>query len=352
MKKLFSEKLERWYEENKRALPWRSTTDPYKIWLSEIILQQTRVVQGLPYYEAFVKKYPRINNLAAAPQDEVLRLWQGLGYYSRARNLHACAKEVVEKYAGKFPDSYQQLLTLRGVGSYTAAAIASFAFNEPVAVVDGNVFRVLARVFGIEHDIATTKGKKFFFEKANELISKTKPGLFNQALMEFGALQCTPKNPACTTCTFSKSCIARAQNMQHLLPVKADKKAIKKRYFNYLLIENGNKMLMRKRNPGDIWQGLYDFLLIETPKATSLAKLKKRHKELNGIDALLISGIYKHVLSHQQLFARFIRAKVKSTRLKTLEKEFALKAYSIKQIEQLPKPILVNRYLKDAGLLP
>lgn len=352
MRIFFSEKLVGWYEGSKRQLPWRNTTDPYKIWLSEIILQQTRVVQGLPYYLAFADRYATIKELAAAPQDEILRLWQGLGYYSRARNLHACAKEIVDKYAGKFPETYHELLKLPGIGSYTAAAIASFAFNEPVAVVDGNVFRVLARVFGIEQDIRTSKGKKFFFERANDLISKTEPGLFNQALMEFGALHCTPKNPACATCPFSKSCIARARQIQHLLPVKSDKKSIRKRHFNYVLIKKGNRILMKKRQPGDIWQGLYDFLLIETPRAIVFEKLKTKHKALTGVETLSVSKVYKHVLSHQQLFARFILAKIRAGRLNTLEKEFELKAYSGKQIEQLPKPVLVNRYLKDAGLLP
>jgi len=216
----FSARLVEWYLQNKRELPWRTTKDPYKIWLSEIILQQTRVAQGLPYYLKFIEKYPNVRALANADEQEVLRLWQGLGYYSRARNLHAAAKYVANELGGNFPDSYQKLKQLKGVGDYTAAAIASFAYQEKVAVVDGNVYRVLARLFGIEIDINSNEGKKTFSKLANELITQYQPDLHNQAMMEFGALHCTPANPNCMFCPFTTECEARLTQRQSVLPIK------------------------------------------------------------------------------------------------------------------------------------
>src|SRR6185369_7763226 len=220
-KDFFSSMIIDWYHANHRNLPWRATIDPYKIWLSEVMLQQTRVAQGLPYYERFVCSFPTVFDLAMATEQNVLRLWQGLGYYSRARNLHRCAKEVVEKFNGHFPNSFNELSKLPGIGDYTAAAIASIAFRQPVAVVDGNVYRVLARVFGIEKDITSGEGKKHFFSFANELINKERPDLFNQAVMEFGALHCVPKKPKCGECIFSKSCEANQRNLQAVLPIKS-----------------------------------------------------------------------------------------------------------------------------------
>src|SRR5690349_7153792 len=225
----FSEKVVKWYEKNKRDLPWRETRDPYKIWLSEIILQQTRVSQGMPYYLRFIEKFPTVAALASASEQEVLRLWQGLGYYTRARNLHKCAKKVATDYKSVFPYSFDELKKLPGIGDYTAAAIASIAYQEPVAVVDGNVFRVLSRVFGIETEINSPKGKKDFTQLANELISKKHPEKHNQAMMEFGALYCTPKNPSCTDCVFSSQCFAFKKNLQLVLPVKTKNKAARKR---------------------------------------------------------------------------------------------------------------------------
>jgi len=346
-KAAFARLLMDWYDRHKRDLPWRHTRDPYKIWLSEIILQQTRVAQGLPYYLAFAKQYATIKKLAIAPQDEVLRLWQGLGYYSRARNLHACAKKVVDEYNGEFPDIYEELLKLPGVGTYTAAAIASFAFDEPVAVLDGNVFRVLARVFGIEHDIASPAGKKFFFEKANELISKEKPGVFNQSVMEFGALQCTPVNPACTSCPLARMCVANAQNLQTQLPVKLKRTKVRTRYLYYFVIRKGEQLFLRKRESGDIWNGLYDFALQEESKSLSAQLLSKKYF-LKSKDQ--ISKEYKHILSHQKLVVRFIEAEKMAT-LKKNRKASGLKLYSKKQVEQLPKPVLISRYLQDVGYL-
>jgi A/G-specific adenine glycosylase len=351
-KRLFSKKIIDWYEQNKRILPWRTTKDPYKIWLSEIILQQTRIAQGLPYYQTFIKNFPNVKSLAAAKPDKVLRLWQGLGYYSRARNLHACAKQVVKNLNGNFPPSFEELKKLPGIGDYTAAAIASISFSEPVAVVDGNVFRVLARVFGIDKDITSSEGKKYFFKIANELIPTDTPDIFNQAVMEFGALHCTPQNPKCEGCPFERSCVANAKGLQKLLPVKTPKQKIRKRYFNYLVITHRGKLLMRKRSAGDIWNGLYDFHLVETKKNTKPVMLLKQEKKFNKLVIEDESMLYKHILSHQLLITRFIRCSVKSpVGLKILMNEHSLKFYSIAQVEKLPKPILVNRFLKDSGYL-
>lgn len=351
-KKLFSKKIISWYEENKRSLPWRENRDPYKIWLSEIILQQTRIAQGLPYYLKFVDNFPDVKSLAQTPEDKVLRLWQGLGYYSRARNLHACAKQIESELGGQFPTSFQELKKLPGIGDYTAAAIASIAFREPVAVVDGNVFRVLSRVFGIDKDIASSSGKAFFFSKANSLIPADRPDVFNQAVMEFGALHCTPQNPKCDTCTFAKSCIARLREMQTMLPVKSAKQRVRKRYFYYLVINHRGKLLMRKRKPGDIWNGLYDFMLLETRRPTKAEKLWKEEISLKNTPVTKVSGIYKHILTHQQLITRFIQITIASTEsLKPLMKSEELKFYTMSQVEHLPKPILINRFLKESGFL-
>ncbi|MCE7862298.1 MAG: A/G-specific adenine glycosylase [Bacteroidetes bacterium CHB5] len=347
-KSVFANRIIDWYDRNKRDLPWRHTRDPYQIWLSEIILQQTRVAQGLPYYRAFVKQYPSVKKLAAAPTDEVLRLWQGLGYYTRARNLHVCAKKVVAEFHGKFPGSYKELLTLPGVGSYTAAAIASIAFNEPVAVVDGNVFRVLARVFGITENIGSVKGKKSFFEKANELIQSETPGIFNQAVMEFGALQCTPVNPACTHCTLARICVAKAQNLQTQLPVKQTRSNVRVRYLYYIVIRKGNSLFLRLRKPGDIWNGLYDFYLLEESRLVTAPQLLKKYSLKNAI--VRVSKEYKHVLSHQKLVVRFIEADRNLIGQKQVEAA-GLQLYSKKQVEQLPKPVLILRYLQDEGYL-
>ncbi|MHC2993664.1 adenine glycosylase, partial [Pontibacter sp. HJ8] len=260
----FSDTLIAWYQRHKRALPWRETTDPYLIWLSEVILQQTRVKQGLPYYRSFADAYPTVQHLAAAPEDEVLRLWQGLGYYSRARNMHHTARQIVEEYGGVFPDNYETLLKLRGVGSYTAAAIASFAFREQVAVLDGNVFRVLARVFGLSDDIAVPASRKVFQQLANKLIPSDTPDIFNQAVMEFGAIQCTPVMPDCLFCPLQQSCFAFTHGLVQELPVKSKAKAARPRFFHYIVFELEGKYYLRKRLSGDIWEGLYDFYLYES----------------------------------------------------------------------------------------
>ena len=259
----FAETLLNWYQRHKRNLPWRETTDAYAIWLSEVILQQTRVAQGLPYYLKFIEAYPTVQYLAAAPEDEVLRLWQGLGYYSRARNMHFTAKQVVQEYNGQFPSSYHELQKLKGVGSYTAAAVASFAFKEKVAVLDGNVFRVLSRVFGISDDIAAPASRKVFQQLADSLIPEQAPDTFNQAIMEFGAIQCTPVMPDCMFCPLQTSCFAFNRGLVQELPVKSKAKAVRPRFFHYLVFEWQGSYFMRKRLAGDIWQGLYDFYLYE-----------------------------------------------------------------------------------------
>lgn len=347
----FSKKIISWYSENKRSLPWRDTRDPYKIWLSEIILQQTRVAQGLPYYLRFVETFPSVNHLAVAAEQNVLRLWQGLGYYSRARNLHRCAKEIVDHHRGQFPRTFHELQSLPGIGQYTAAAIVSFAFREPVAVVDGNVFRVLSRVFGWYKDIASPEGKKFFFEKANELIAKDEPDQFNQAIMEFGATHCTPKNPKCDECVFAKHCVANINNLQSSLPVKSKKTKITQRYFYYLILHNKNKIAMRERATKDIWKGLYDFPLIEEKKKGKpevvLAKSAWKKFSLSEI-----YGPVKHILSHQRLMISFLVIKPNKKRRSDLAPdEHPLKFYTETEVAHLPKPIVVTRFLEEYGFL-
>jgi A/G-specific adenine glycosylase len=353
----FSKKIIGWYQENHRDLPWRNTQDAYKIWLSEIILQQTRVAQGLPYYEKFILQFPDVNSLAKAKERDVLRLWQGLGYYTRARNLHKCAREVVRKFNGRFPQTFGELKQLPGIGDYTAAAIASFAFNERVAVVDGNVFRVLSRVFGVDKNIASSEGKIFFTSLANQLISEDEPAMHNQAVMEFGALHCLPQNPHCEDCVFKKNCVAFQQDLQHVLPVKIKKQKITKRFFYYFLVRSGNKILMTERTGKGIWKGLYDFPLHEEKSMMSAEKILKkffpRENHIETSSGNTISEEYKHVLSHQIIRARFIQIDWPS--LKTLPLTLShldARWHSLKQVGKLPKPVLIARYLADRSILP
>ena len=342
----FSLKLVEWYEQNHRKLPWRETKDPYKIWLSEIILQQTRVVQGLPYYLKFVERFPTVNDLAIAKEQEILRLWQGLGYYTRARNLHKCAKVVMSDYQGKFPTTFLELLTLPGIGEYTAAAISSIAFHEPVAVIDGNVYRVLSRIFGIDKNISLPDGKSFFKVLANSLVHSPRPDFYNQALMEFGALHCTPKQPNCEQCVFKDSCIAKKSGLQLSLPVKSKPKKSRNRYITYFVLANKKGIAMKKRNGVDIWRGLYDFLEFEAKRSKSYEKILADpdvKKILGKKSPSLLSKQYKHVLSHQNIYARFIVVEDSST----IPKDSGLRFYSKKQINDLPKPILIHRFLLD-----
>ena len=345
-KRYFSDKIVKWYLENRRPLPWRDTTDPYRIWLSEIILQQTRVAQGLPYYQRFTTSFPTIHDLARASEQEVLRMWQGLGYYTRARNLHKCANAIVSSYAGNFPQTSTELRQLPGIGEYTAAAIASFAFGESVAVVDGNVFRILARIFGIDTPINSPDGKKKFRELANELIDKH-PALHNQATMEFGATHCTPVSPRCEDCPFSKLCVAFNNKLQNVLPAKIAAKRTRKRYFFYVVVEKDSSLLMRKRETKDIWQGLFDFALIEKSrpvKPENLIEDPEHQAWFQETDAVAISRKYIHVLTHQTIHCRFVHLKAKSG-FKPLAN--GLTFYSPAEIAQLPKPVLITRYLEE-----
>lgn len=341
----FSFHIISWYRSNPRDLPWRGTQDPYKIWLSEIILQQTRVAQGLPYYYAFVESYPTVKDLALAPESEVLRLWQGLGYYSRARNLHACAQYIWRELGGQFPGSYSELLKLKGVGSYTAAAISSFAFGEAQAVVDGNVFRVLARYFGIETDIATGKAKKEFEALANQLIPRDNPAEFNQAMMDFGARQCIPKNPDCAACPVQGSCFAFRHGLVGQLPVKINKVKVKERNLHYYVIRCGEDWVWKKRSAGDIWEGLHDFPSMEQTsdalETISKAKPKPYPKK------------YRHILSHQKLNASFSEIELPAEKRPELSQWCENEGYLLvaeKEIEYLAKPKLIVNFLNDQGI--
>ena len=352
--KHFASTLLDWYEQNKRDLPWRNTTEPYIIWLSEVILQQTRVAQGLPYFKKFLENFPKVEDLAHAPSDEVMRLWQGLGYYSRARNLHQCAKDIVEAHNGKFPNNYNSLIKLKGVGSYTAAAIASFAFNEPVAVVDGNVFRVLARYFGISTDIASNSGKKEFEKIANECIPNENPAAFNQAIMEFGSLQCTPKNPNCEDCPLNKTCFAFKNELTFQLPVKINKVKVKQRYFTYFYIICGEEVVVNLRGAGDIWQGLYDFPLFENIQKPLLeldeASLFQSLTQFDPEIYFDSQTTFKHILTHQRIFANFatllIHAKHRNKLQEWVEK-FNFELIHQEKLDSLGKPRLILKFLND-----
>lgn len=346
-KRYFSDKIVKWYLENRRPLPWRDTKDAYRIWLSEVILQQTRVAQGLPYYQQFINTYPTIGDLASATEQQVLRLWQGLGYYTRARNLHKCAKVVVDQHQGKFPATSTQLLSLPGIGDYTAAAIASFCYDEPIAVLDGNVFRILARIFGIDTPINSPAGKKAFTQLANELISKQQPALHNQAAMEFGAIFCTPVNPRCEECPFKSSCVAFNHQLIGDLPVKIAAKRSRARYFFYLVVEKDNALLMRRRGSKDIWQGLFDFVLIEKSipvKAESLMRDREHSKWFQKVDKVTVSKKYVHILTHQTIHCHFIHLKAKPSFDIAQD---GLTFYSHRQIARLPKPALITRFLAE-----
>lgn len=309
--RIFRKILAEWYAANKRDLPWRHTRDPYLIWISEIILQQTQVAQGLDYYRRFVARFPDVRSLAAAPPDDVLKLWQGLGYYSRARNLHASAKVVVERFGGRFPSTHADVLALKGVGEYTAAAVCSFAFGQPYATVDGNVYRVLARYFGIDEPIDTTAGKKRFAALAQTLLDPAHPGLHNQALMEFGALQCTPAAPRCGECPLADGCAALAADAVDSLPRKQGKTRVRDRYFNYIFAEFDGKTYLHRRSADDIWRGLYEFPLLETSDLCPIELLLASDalRESIGKQEFTlekITPVRKHVLSHQRIFARCV----------------------------------------------
>lgn len=305
-----------WYDRHHRDLPWRQTTDPYKIWISEIILQQTRVAQGLEYYYRFTERFPDVRTLADAPEDEVLRYWQGLGYYSRARNIHAAAKDVMARFNGEFPNTYEGVRSLKGVGDYTAAAIVSFAYGMAHAAVDGNVYRWLSRLLNMDLPIDSGAGKKYFAELAQSLLPPERAAVFNQATMEFGALQCVPKSPDCTVCPFAERCLALGSGTVDVLPVKKGKTEVKSRWFNYLVIKNKDRVLLGQRTGNDIWRNLYEYPLIETDQEVDF-------EELHGSEAFkaLFDGVNKvelgqrivmpkHVLSHRIIYATFYEFEV------------------------------------------
>jgi A/G-specific adenine glycosylase len=344
----FSDTLIAWYKLNKRDLPWRDTKDPYKIWLSEIILQQTQVIQGLSYYTKFTEKYPTVKHLAKAPEDDVMKMWQGLGYYSRARNLHESAKLIVSKHKGLFPTSYEDIRALKGVGDYTAAAIASISYGLPYAVVDGNVYRVLSRVFGIGIPIDSSKGKKYFQQLANELLHKKDPATFNQAVMEFGARWCRPVSPDCGNCVLNSVCVGFSKGKVDQLPVKEKKQKIKNRYFHYFIFRYKNHVYIQKRQKNDIWKGLYQFYLVEGQKKEKVATILK-HKDLSTISSYTIRKVsqeYKHILSHQHLYAVFYHAELKNELKGNL-----LKKVNLNQLSKYAFPKLIENHLREFELL-
>lgn len=296
----FQTSLVRWYEKKKRKLPWRETNDPYLIWLSEIILQQTRVDQGLPYYLKFKAAFPTIHHLANADEMEVLNLWKGLGYYSRARNLHGTAKIIADQHQGNFPSTYDEIIKLKGIGSYTAAAISSFSFGEARAVLDGNVFRVLSRLFDLRTPIDSSLGKKQFQVLADELLAVRNPAQYNQAIMEFGAIQCVPVNPKCDQCPLDFMCEARSKNSVKQLPVKIGKTKITKKFFVFQIIKNEAKVLLEKRTDSGIWKNMFQFPLIEFQNA------EEKTAFIQNSNFEFISAELKHVLSHQHLYCHFV----------------------------------------------
>lgn len=307
-KSYFTKRLMDWHEtENNRSLPWKEEKDPYKIWLSEIILQQTRSEQGLPYYLGFTKTYPAIQDIAAAPDEDVFRLWQGLGYYNRCKNMLATARYIVSELNGKFPDTYDELLALKGVGPYTAAAIGSFAFGLPTAVVDGNVYRVLSRYFGIEISSDSNEGKKLFHTLANELLDKSQSAAYNQAIMDHGATVCTPQAPKCHECPVQEKCVAYKQGLVSLLPVRSKRPVVKKRYFNYILLRSGDEVWITRRDGKDIWQNLHELFLYESeqslPKQELLQALQE-HSLFNS-NELEYEGVLTQRLTHQLIEIKF-----------------------------------------------
>lgn len=305
----FAPTIINWYQSNKRDLPWRHTKDPYKIWISEIILQQTRVNQGLKYYLKFINHFPKVADMAKASEDDILKLWQGLGYYSRARNLHATAKIIHEKYNDRFPDNYKELLELKGVGPYTAAAIASFAYNEAQAVVDGNVYRLLSRYYGIQTPINSTEGQKEFANLAKTLLDKKQAATYNQAIMEFGALQCKIKQVDCESCPLKNSCKTYQLNWQDVLPIKIKKTKIRNRYFDYFIISHNKEYQLQQRVNNDIWNKLYEFPLLEndtiTDEKTIINSNWWKENIPEGSQLNFIKTAKKHKLSHQHIHARF-----------------------------------------------
>lgn len=304
----FAKKLLAWHRNIHRPMPWKGEKNPYLIWLSEIILQQTRVEQGLAYYLKFKNHFPDVKSLANASENEVLKHWQGLGYNTRARNLHAAAKHIANELDGKFPSDYEGIRNLKGVGDYTAAAIASFAFDLPYPVVDANVFRILSRVFGIDTPIDSTKGKQQFKELAEQLFPRKYPAKYNQAIMDFGAVQCVPKNPDCDVCPLNADCFARKNGVVEKLPVKAKKAARRERFFHYFVIRDGKFTYLKKREGKDIWQGMFEFPMVEGTRAfkrSELLKSKEVTALLGKVKEMEIKAVLQQTLTHQKINAMF-----------------------------------------------
>ncbi|HOA08837.1 MAG TPA: A/G-specific adenine glycosylase [Tenuifilaceae bacterium] len=343
----FSALLLEWFSVHHRDLPWRNTSDPYHIWVSEVILQQTRVNQGTEYYQRFIHIFPDIPALAEAPLDAVMKAWQGLGYYTRARNLHAGAKQVMSEFGGKLPTSYSELLRIAGLGPYSAAAVASFAFNEAVPAVDGNVYRILARVFGVFTPVNSSQARREFFNLAGELIDRNRPAEFNQAIIDLGALVCTPRRPSCSACPFSDYCYAYLNNLTGLLPLKNRKNPPRSRYFTYLMINFNGTTFIRKREGNDIWHSLYEFPLIETPEQLDTTQLVETEawKELMGdssAEIIHVSDPIKHQLSHITLHARFIIVQMRNP---TYALRTGYRNISIGNLQELSVPRLIDSYM-------
>lgn len=340
-----NKELLEWYDGVKRNLPWRNTKDPYKVWVSEIILQQTRVNQGLPYYEQFVAAFPVVEDLANAAEDDVLKLWEGLGYYSRARNLHFTAKHISSRLNGVFPKTYKGLLQLKGVGPYTAAAIGSICFGLPVAAVDGNVYRVLSRYFGITDSIDETATKKEIAALANKVLATQQSGNHNQAVMELGATVCSPVNPNCKGCPLKINCQSFAESLQNELPVRTKKIKVKSRFFYYRVLVCNGEVLISKRGAGDIWQGLYEFPLIEKDARLDEIEMVELLKLGSTNIVLNVSPEFKHVLSHQRIFAKFIL--IKSGNFEGTD----FMKVAISELKNFAFPRLINRYLETQSLV-
>lgn len=345
MEKEFARLLIEWYHEHKRDLPWRNTNDPYLIWISEIILQQTRVAQGYAYYQRFIERFPNLESLAASEENEVLKYWQGLGYYSRARNIHQAAISV----NGVFPVKYEDILKLKGIGTYTAAAICSFAYNQPHAVVDGNVYRVLSRFFGINEPIDSGKGKKIFASLAHDLLDKIQPALYNQAIMDFGALQCTPLSPDCTVCPFKNRCFAFNHNMVSSLPIKQNKTKTSERFFYYLLIRDNGNIYLNKRTENDIWKNLYELPLIESNTALAVDDFIRKQefasifKENSVVNVRLLNKT-KHVLSHRIIYADFYELDAQDIKMDFLSKYTRL---NMADLELYPVSRLMHNFFEN-----
>jgi len=346
----FTREIYSWYVTNKRNLPWRKTSDPYKIWISEIILQQTRVAQGTNYYIRFIEEFPNVFELANASEDRVLKMWQGLGYYTRARNLHFTAKFIVNNFKGVFPNDFKTILSLKGIGNYTASAIASIAFDLPHAAVDGNIYRVISRYFGVSTPVDSEKGRAEIQKIATDLMPENNTGFHNQAFMEFGALLCTPKSPDCSLCSLNESCYAANYNLTNQIPVKSKKIKQSTRYFYYYIIENENSILLEKRTNKDIWRNLHQFPLFESEKElsdTEIFSLKIPVPIKNKTNFKSVSSTFKHILTHQTIYARFIHIETDNN----ITNDSCFIRVNKKDIYKFAVPKLLEQYLRKINLL-